>query len=194
MSNNTKDFEAPWFLDAEPLFKKFLSKYKGKKDLNFIEIGSYEGRGTCWLLDNILTSSSATITCLDTWQGGYEHNKNYMSIVEERFINNTKEHLGKLKIIKDTSYNGLLKLQNNIEYYDFIYIDGGHTMKDVLQDAILSFPLIKKGGIIAFDDYQWSLNEPVHMRPQQGVNAFVTAYQAELNVLYLGHQVWLEKK
>ena len=37
--------------------------------------------------------------------------------------------------------------------YDFIYIDGGHSTVDVLEDAILSFRLAKPGAIIAFDDY-----------------------------------------
>jgi len=194
MTNSTKDFEAPWFLNAEPLFKHFLSRFSKEKNLNFIEIGSFEGRGSCWLLENILTDTSCTLTCIDTWKGGYEHNKEYMSTVEKRFIHNTKEYKDKLITIKNTSYNALSSIQHNIEYYDFIYIDGGHTMKDVLQDAVLSFPLIKKGGIIAFDDYQWELQQPVYLRPEQGINAFVAAYQTEVTVLHAGGQVWLEKK
>jgi len=189
----SKKYIHDWFDCNIPMFDRFLNVYKNKNTINFLEIGSFEGRSTCWLLDNILTSSSSTITCIDSWKGGWEHQILAMSEVESNFINNTKEYANKVIPIKSTSYNALLSIQNNIEYYDFVYIDGGHTMKDVLQDAILSFPLIKKGGIIAFDDYQWELQQPVHLRPEQGINAFVAAYSTELSTLYVGSQVWLKK-
>lgn len=189
-----KEYIHDWVSANIPYFNTFLTKYQGLENINFLEIGSYEGRSTCWLLDNILTTKSSTITCIDSWQGGWEHDKNSMSEVEKRFINNTQEYKDKIITIKNTSYNALLTIQHNIEYYDFIYIDGGHTMKDVLQDAVLSFPLLKKGGTLAFDDYQWELKQPVSMRPEQGINAFATAYEKELNVLHTGSQVWVEKK
>lgn len=40
------------------------------------------------------------------------------------------------------------------ERFDFIYVDGSHRSPDVIYDAILSFGLLKKGGIMIFDDYQ----------------------------------------
>ena len=38
---------------------------------------------------------------------------------------------------------------------DFIYVDGSHQAHDVLCDAILSFKLLRVGGIVCFDDYLW---------------------------------------
>lgn len=39
--------------------------------------------------------------------------------------------------------------------FDFIYVDGLHLSQDVLYDALLSFDLLKVGGILIFDDYLW---------------------------------------
>jgi len=44
----------------------------------------------------------------------------------------------------------MLQLMN--EHFDFIYIDGAHEAKFVIQDAVLALPLLKPGGYILFDD------------------------------------------
>ena len=59
-----------------------------------------------------------------------------------------------MNVIIGYSQNELKKLNKN--YYDFIYIDGDHTNEGVFIDSVLSFPLLKNGGIIIFDDYLWS--------------------------------------
>ena len=42
-----------------------------------------------------------------------------------------------------------------LESFDIIYIDGSHAVNDVLEDAVLSFRLLKPEGILIFDDYRW---------------------------------------
>jgi len=41
------------------------------------------------------------------------------------------------------------------DHFDYISIDGSHEAADVLSDAVLSWPLLKTGGLICFDDYEW---------------------------------------
>ena len=36
--------------------------------------------------------------------------------------------------------------------YDIIYIDGSHEARDVLEDAVLAYRLLKIGGLLIFDD------------------------------------------
>ena len=43
-----------------------------------------------------------------------------------------------------------------LETYDIIYIDGSHATSDVLEDAVLSYRLLKPGGLLIFDDYHWA--------------------------------------
>ena len=42
-----------------------------------------------------------------------------------------------------------------LRHYDLIYVDGSHTARDVLQDAVLGWGLLKRGGLMIFDDYLW---------------------------------------
>jgi len=63
--------------------------------------------------------------------------------------------------------------------FDFIYIDGSHQAPDVLADAVLSSVLIRKGGIIVFDDYFWrdrmSRNDCLRA-PSVAIDAFKQIY------------------
>ena len=55
-------------------------------------------------------------------------------------------------------YN-LIRLQRQGRKFDVIYLDGHHTMYTDFAAAFACIPLLKKGGVIAFDDVRWSLGE-----------------------------------
>lgn len=188
-----KEYTNNWFDNSEHFFKNCLAEFKDK-DVKFLEVGSWEGRATCWMLDNILTSKNSIITCIDSWQGGWEHSEDDMFEVERKFLSNTSEYSNKVEAIKSLSKEGLISIQDRSKYYDFIYIDGGHTMLDVMRDGILSIDLLKSGGIIAFDDYGWGQDQPQHLVPKVGIDALVMALQDEFDVLASGYQIWMKKK
>jgi predicted O-methyltransferase YrrM len=77
--------------------------------------------------------------------------------------------------------------------YDIIYIDGDHHSHSVLEDAILSWPLLKKGGIMIFDDYMWNDIKSIDS-PHIGINSFITCYRGMLDILHVGYQVFIRKK
>ena len=58
---------------------------------------------------------------------------------------------------KNESYKQLSQFiaQGKENFFDLIYIDGAHDSQNVLFDAVISFKLVKKGGVIIFDDYSW---------------------------------------
>lgn len=76
-----KDFilQQPEFLPGEYRFtvdsmsgniktwEKHLSRFTHQPDLEFLEIGSFEGGSACWLLKNVLTSEDSRLTCIDTF-------------------------------------------------------------------------------------------------------------------------------
>jgi len=74
-------------------------------------------------------------------------------------------------IHRDFSFNKLIEFDK--DNFDIIYIDGNHEPDYVLEDAILSFRLLKKGGYMIFDDYGW---ENVHI----GVDSFIKTYQKRI--------------
>ena len=186
-----KTFSAYWFDIHIPKFTQLLSCFKNIPNVHFLEIGSFEGRSSCWFLDEILTGAGSTLTCVDTWQGSMENTLKQKQSIWNTFQNNIQEYGERCKIYKDTSRNILRNLQ--CASYDFIYIDGSHTTKDVLTDAVLSFELLKVGGVLTFDDYTWKVFENPSHCPETGINAFLACYKDFYNLIEVGLQVTIQK-
>jgi len=92
---------------------------------------------------------------------------------------------------RGTTFDFLNAEKNNT--YDFIYIDADHVASSVLSDAELSWPLLKTGGIMAFDDYAWGEEKPDHLRPKTAILEFVEKYKKEVKKMAANHQYWIEK-
>ncbi len=69
-------------------------------------------------------------------------------------------HKHNITIVQRSTTNFLVDEWANKSQYDFIYIDADHTTVGVLLDAELSWPLLKSGGIMAFDDLTWGADLP----------------------------------
>ena len=84
------EFTNNWFeTSAKAIWSQIFNQTKPKK---ILEIGSYEGASTCFLIDTLpLYHDSFEIYAIDTWDGGVEHKemKINMKLVEERFNKNT---------------------------------------------------------------------------------------------------------
>jgi hypothetical protein len=63
-----------------------------------------------------------------------------------------------------------------------------------LLDAELSWPLLKSGGIMAFDDYTWGRNLPPAHTPRPGILLFTERHKAEIDTLVINDQYWIRKK
>jgi len=181
-----------WFSSNIPTFKKFLNVYVGLPNLKFLQIGAYTGDASLWLLKNILIDNSSILIDVDTWQGSEEgiHKKfNWLDV--ENTYNSRLSNYTNLTKHKQTSVE---YLKNSKEVFDFIYIDGDHTSNGVYSDAILSYPLLKDGGIMAFDDYLWhhDTNNPA-LEPKNGIDNFIELVKNDVEVLHYGYQVWIKK-
>lgn len=186
-------FTVDWFSHNIPSWDIYLNNFKNKPNLNFLEIGSFQGRSTVWLLENILTDENSSITCIDTFEGSIEHHiysKNELINLFDIFVHNVSTFKNKINIIRGKSQE-VLKLLN--ESYDFIYIDGDHTAVSVIEDAILSFSLLKKGGIMIFDDYEWLVMNNYIDNPKPAIDAFLEIYANKITLLYKDYQVIIKK-
>ena len=186
-------FEYDWFSFKSSNWKNYLSDYKDKENLNFLEIGSHEGRSCSWLLDNILTHETSRMHCVDIfYDDGYE--KKFGESLKTRFFKNTKKYGEKIILHEEWSFYFLTKENIKKEKYDFIYVDGNHSAKCVIEDSVLSFRLLKSNGILIFDDYDWNKNNlPPEKRPEIAIDAFLQIYKNLINVLYSGSQVIIKK-
>lgn len=116
-----------------------------------------------------------------------------MGEIERRFLDNTKiacdsaPYPVNLVAHKGPSNICLAKIlnQNFLNYFDLIYIDGSHEAPDVLSDATLSFPLLKVGGVMIFDDYLWrsARGGPLHS-PKLAVDAFLNIYFHKMRIMW----------
>jgi predicted O-methyltransferase YrrM len=175
-------FDYDWFSVHIPLMDRLLSPFKGKP-ARALEIGTHEGRSATWLLTHILTHPESRLLCIDIFEQpvlrANLQESGASSRVEVR-IGRSSELLHSSDLLPDS--------------FDFAYVDGSHSSCDVLEDAVNVFRLIRVGGIIGFDDYEWDdpqFNQ--HGTPKPAVDAFVHCYAHKLAVLERGYQVWLQK-
>ena len=189
-----KKFSVDWFDAHKPKFNHLLGPLKGKENIHFLEIGSFEGRSSCFFYEEfIMNSPNSTLTCVDTWEGSMEHSQEQKDSISARFNHNVREYSqDKLLIKRGYSCDVVRHLPK--DYYDFIYVDGSHTTRDVLEDAILSFYILKSGGIITFDDYQWKEYQDPLLNPTTGIDAFITCYNKQIELLERAGQLSVRKK
>lgn len=192
-------FTADFFTGNIGVWKQTLARFAHKADLNFLEIGSFEGRSACWLLENILTSDSSRLTCIDTFdfagQGVIwlqDEGSESMSI-EERFDYNIKLTGRSNNVRKIVGYSRDALRSLPLSSFDFIYIDGAHIATNVLEDAVLSWPLLKNGGLLTFDDYGWEGHPNLLFRPRVAVDAFLAIYRLQYRLVHKAYQVTIEK-
>lgn len=183
-------FTSDWFSPNIAIWNKILDQYKDKDNLKFLEIGSYEGRSAVWLMENILTNKSSTLVCIDTFEGSIEHTEKQKENIEEKFLYNTQKFKNKIIKVKGKSQERLRQFDPIVSQFDCIYIDGDHMATSVLEDIILSFPLLKKNGILILDDY--GIDKKLES-PQIAINAFLNIYQNNIKILHKGWQIILKK-
>lgn len=112
--------------------------------------------------------------------------------IEEVYDDRTREGREAGRIVK---YKGTSDefFKQNTETFDFIYVDGDHTSYGVMKDAVSAFEVLNTGGILAFDDYQWSAGLGALKEPKPAVDAFWAVYQDKLETLFVGYQCWFRK-
>jgi len=186
------DFSNDWFGVGKKCWDQIIPQVNPGRVL---EIGSFEGAATCYLIEKIGATRPFELYCVDPWEGGKEHGYEDMPSVEKRFDRNVGLALSKVAHpiafhkVKSFSDSALVSLlaEGKHGYFDFIYVDGSHRAPDVLCDAVLSFRLLRVGGVIAFDDYLWH-DETRHEidpigTPKIAIDAFTNIYSRKIRIL-----------
>ena len=184
-----------WFLSNKTKndFERLLQEFKGKPNLKFLEIGSFCGNSAAWTIENILTNKTSTLTCVDPWNGNIVHEAAaYDFGYIERAFDEQLEPF-KDQLIKCKAYSDDWLMSNRSEMYDFIYIDGDHMPQAFMLDGVLSWELLKPGGIMAIDDYAWDHPQGKKYNPKAAMDMFVSMYSDHLTVIEKGWQIWVRK-
>ena len=183
-----------WFeIEAIHFFDRNLKHLGGNPGLQFLQIGTYTGDASVWLKDNILTHSTSYLTDVDTWEGSDEsiHKQFNWQSIEEVYDNKLFDYKNVIKY-KGTSFSFLESAKK--DHYDFIYIDGDHTEAGTYSDAVMAWPCLKSGGIMAFDDYHWQHESGrEELRPAPAIDKFIEQNKDNLTVIEIGYQYWIKK-
>ncbi len=204
MTTSAYEFTVDWFSANIPVWDELLDQLK---PLKILEIGSFEGRSACHLIEKCSGYGPLELVCVDTWQGGMEHDKSLMGEVERRFDSNiaiararaaTSVEVRKVKAVSAVGLAGIIHVEGPGRY-DLVYIDGSHQAPDVLTDAVMSFQLLRVGGLMFFDDYLWGLNPSANSDPmtipKPAIDAFLYLFQRKIAMVSgaPGYQLYVEK-
>jgi len=194
------EFTQPWFeTDNRELWDSTLPVRYPDGIGRVLEVGSFEGASACYLLEH----GARQIVCVDTWEGADEHP--YPSIdmgdVYQRFTQNIAEAQlrtgGRVSVVRWASLRALsAMILSGEEQFDFAYIDGQHTAAAALTDGLLAFELLRPGGWMYFDDYNWfNMLYPgdPEKTPHLGVDAFCSVHATRIEAVDTGNQMHVRK-
>jgi hypothetical protein len=149
-------------------------------NLKILEIGSFEGYSA-----NIFSKifDRSEIYCVDPWIPYSEHLNLNFNKIEKNFDKNTKNlNVKKFKMFSSNFF------KNNSENFDLIYIDGSHAAADVLFDAMESYNILNKGGVLFFDDFLGSQTFD-HNGPIDGIATFLKKTNfSNLKLIFINSQ------
>ena len=186
-----------WFAkSAQYNFEYFLTPLAGTDELRFLQLGAYTGDASVWLAKNVLFGEDSYLLDIDTWEGSDEPDHKSMDF-DDVFNTYRKKvnHIECLGYFRETTQKFLCSMNRDSNVYDFIYVDADHTTVGVLLDGELAWPLLKRGGIMAFDDYTWhhESGDP-RLAPTVGIDLFLHCHQGDYELLAKNTQVWIKKK
>lgn len=132
-------------------------------NLAIVEIGSYKGKSTCYLASGAQVGSKAKVFAVDPWDTpgnpggrfGFDQRATYADFLAQVQFMGLQDAVTPMK---DFSWRVAKKWRGPI---GFLYIDGSHTEKDVLQDWRMWSPFLAPGAWVAFDDYDTPRNPGV---------------------------------
>ena len=160
-----------------------LTEFKNRP-IKYLEIGTFYGANILSVAKSYGLHNDSKLYCIDPWEdyADYPEYKDMQSTIYEKCMQNIENSGVKDKIIINRGYsnNEIPKFQD--EFFDIIYIDGNHEPEYVLEDAVLSFRKLKKGGIMIFDDYGWGGPDLT----QRGIDGFLSGYHKKIT--YIGEQ------
>ncbi len=198
-------FTRGWHVLHMADWEKHLAEFRDKPAIDALEIGSFEGFSAIWQLEHVLTSPNSTITCIDIFDD---------QVTEKQFDRNIEASGVSYKVRKLKGSSEKMLRGLNPEQYEYVYIDGSHLAKWVLSDAVLSWDLVKPGGLVIFDDYRFLPKRPEWYNPsglyfideylwkrkarktapELAIDAFIKIYEPYMEVVFKKYQVVIRKK
>lgn len=196
-SGAVAEFTTDWthtLKEAEPFLIDLMPEpYK------VLEVGAFEGRSvihwaTRW--------PKAQIDVIDNWRGGHDHDDTYdWKAIKRRYIKNVKAYGEQIRTFCADSPSMLMAMTENhkrgsTDPYDFVYIDASHLAADVCLDALIACKLVRVGGIMLFDDFEWTGDEKnmkdLRLQPKLGIASWSRLVRG-WEIIYQGYGIMFQR-
>jgi predicted O-methyltransferase YrrM/tetratricopeptide (TPR) repeat protein len=172
----------------------------GVESPRILEIGTYAGTSLVEMLTQVPKASAVAV---DRWEDYDEFGDPVLGEIGARKIMNifygnldAAKVSHRVDVRRGDSAEKLMQLLQEQFQFHFIYVDGGHKCLDCYGDMLLSWPLLKKGGIMAVDDYLFRSEKrgtaPLDV-PFEGVEYFLQKYKGQYAIVHKGYRVYLQK-
>ena len=175
---------------------KFL--YKGQQR-DVLEVGTFEGIGSSCISDLLLDHPNSTLDIVDPFLVADPTTPQVSGSTESIARGNIARslHAPKVKIYKlfSTEYYKQLRGPDGTptKLYDLIYMDGSHEPEDVKVDLQECFQLLKPGGILWMDDYNWNFKGKGAIK--RAIDSVLQERLAgKYSVIHKGYQIAISRK
>jgi glycosyltransferase involved in cell wall biosynthesis/predicted O-methyltransferase YrrM len=194
-----KEFGYDWTSVHFPGWTAVLASLRDRI-VRILEIGSYEGRSAIFFLNYFPRS---TIVCVDPWDPATMEpdlvkldpaaEAEYLK-AQKQFDRNLAPFTSRVTKIVGKSSDVLPDFGVKGELFDLVYVDGEHKSVAAYRDCMLAWPLLKPGGILIIDDYEFDLGLPEAKRPKQGVDAFLLGIGNQYEELHRAYQLIVRRR
>jgi hypothetical protein len=186
-----------WFesTDAKGNFERNLSAL-ADKEIKCLQIGAYTGDATKWMVENILKQPHSFLVDVDTWEGSDEavhHNMDWKDVYKTYTDKNATAIFNQQVVVMQMTSDRYFAGIGEEQIFDFIYVDGDHTAFAVLRDGSNAYDKLKVGGILAFDDYTWSIGKGNFYDPGYAIDALCHLLIGRVEKIEDNSQLWLRK-
>jgi len=178
-------FSRKWFLNRNlPTFRDHLfpllePKIREQEPITYLELGVFEGMSMVWMLQHVISKcEESRAVGIDPWLMTTKLDNVKMENVRASAAYNVSPWSPKVKLIRGCSCEVLRRMCGRGGYegigkrtVDVSMIDGNHFDYAVIDDVRHVIPLVKKGGIILFDDVENDKPKANHVK--QGIQAWL---------------------
>ena len=166
-------------------FKTVLQRVGEVND--YLEIGVCEGWSAKWWLDNSLRSDNSRYVGIDAWVDWPKQELSGGEVYRSA-CDRLKPYGSKVELITGWSMNELVKMSP--KSFDVIYIDGNHDLLPVMIDSVLSWRLLRVGGVLLWDDYGQRARGK---QPKNAVQGFLRGIKGRYELLFENWQMAVVK-
>lgn len=159
------------------IWSEHLKSLMGKP-INALEVGSYQGMSSCWLLDQMLTQENSKLTCIDT---------DFESKFKENITKTGAE--SKVTLLLGDTHPLMADCKPNS--FDLINLqDRSKLSQHTAKNAQLAWELLKPGGLIVFSYYGWRNPQDAQQNPRAGIDQFLTSVKNQWQPVHLSPAIF----